>query len=70
MIFYTLGIVKYGLLYYVDLLLSKVKVVIFMPHATATARGLHCNLGELYLHRGDSLSLYVKPANPQKEHNL
>ena len=33
-----LGIFKYGLLYYVDLILSKVKVVIFMSHATATAR--------------------------------
>ena len=26
---------------------------------------LHCHLGESYLHRGDSLSLDVKPANPQ-----
>ena len=26
------------ILYYVDLILSKVKVVIFMSHATATAR--------------------------------
>ena len=33
-----LGTFKYGLLYYVDLILSKVKVVIFMSHATATAR--------------------------------
>ena len=26
---------------------------------------LHCHLGESYLHRGDSLSLDVKPANLQ-----
>ena len=26
---------------------------------------LHCYLGESYLHRGDSLSLDVQPANPQ-----
>ena len=42
MIFYTLGIVKYGLLYYVDLILSKVKVVIFMPYETASQTN-YCN---------------------------
>ena len=26
---------------------------------------VHCHLRESYLHRGDSLSLDVKPANPQ-----
>ena len=26
---------------------------------------LHCHLGESYVHKGDSLSLDVKPANPQ-----
>ena len=37
-LYLELGRIKHGLIYYVDLILSKVKVMIFMSRATATAR--------------------------------
>ena len=53
------GRVKYGLLYYVDLILSKAKVVVYVPCNNSQGHirtgPPHCHLWESNLHSGESL---------------